>query len=356
IMPGKRNPTLAEVLVQAAMQVMGNHTTITLAGASSVFELNVAKPVLIHNLLQSIGVLAHSVRIFTEKLLRGLEINRQQLNDNLENALLMATVLNPVLGYDRVAQITRKALQEALSPKSAAVALGFITPEEYERCAEVTGPAQWRPRHLRALGTAYELTLVRLDCAPSELPPKRRTLKPEITPITGARIRHEHHGHSIRIAAGQGQAVRNRPPCASRPVAVGAVSYVAGVRAGYHLVARRTGGHAGRVGVRRVERKSGVAIDQCRYRSGGRCLHHRCRAWRVVFRVADRPAGAAQVVLHHFGAVHQRDGRHGVFVQPVELHVVSLSHRHGHRRRVHGDQFDDSGIHPGAFSRLGRSD
>jgi fumarate hydratase class II len=133
IMPGKRNPTLAEVLVQAAMQVMGNHTTITLAGASSVFELNVAKPVLIHNLLQSIGVLAHSVRIFTDKLLRGLEINRQQLNDNLENALLMATALNPVLGYDRVAQITRKALQEGLSPKSAAVALGFITPEDYER-------------------------------------------------------------------------------------------------------------------------------------------------------------------------------------------------------------------------------
>jgi len=133
IMPGKRNPTIAEVLVQAAMQVMGNHSTITIAGASSAFELNVAKPVLIHNLLQSIGVLAHCIGIFTEKLVKGLEVNHQRLADNLENALLMATVLNPVLGYDRVAQITRKAAQEGLSPKAAAVALGFITAEEYQR-------------------------------------------------------------------------------------------------------------------------------------------------------------------------------------------------------------------------------
>ncbi|MFJ3486133.1 class II fumarate hydratase [Pseudomonas sp. NPDC090202] len=133
IMPGKRNPTIAEVLVQAAMQVMGNHTTITVAGASSTFELNVAKPVLIHNLLQSIGVLGHCVGIFTDKLVRGLDVNRRQLADNLENALLMATVLNPVLGYDRVAQITRKAAEEGLSPKAAAMALGFISAEDYDR-------------------------------------------------------------------------------------------------------------------------------------------------------------------------------------------------------------------------------
>jgi len=133
IMPGKRNPTIAEVLVQAAMQVMGNHTTITVAGASSAFELNVAKPVLIHNLLQSIGVLAHCIGIFTDKLVKGLEVNHRQLAANLENALLMATVLNPVLGYDRVAQITRKAAEEGISPKAAAVALGFISAEEYER-------------------------------------------------------------------------------------------------------------------------------------------------------------------------------------------------------------------------------
>lgn len=136
IMPGKRNPTLAEVLVQAAMQVMGNHTTVTLAGASSAFELNVAKPVLIHNVLQSIGVMAHCVGIFTEKLVKGLELNHPQLAHNVENALLMATVLNPVLGYDQVAQITRRAAAEGLSPKAAAVALGFVTAQEYERLVQ----------------------------------------------------------------------------------------------------------------------------------------------------------------------------------------------------------------------------
>lgn len=133
IMPGKRNPTIAEVLVQAAMQVIGNHTTITLAGASSTFELNVAKPVLIHNLLHSIEVLSDCASLLTHKLLGGLEVNRRQLAHNVEHSLLMATALNPVLGYDRVAQITRKAADEGLSPKDAAVQLGLITAEDYER-------------------------------------------------------------------------------------------------------------------------------------------------------------------------------------------------------------------------------
>jgi fumarate hydratase class II len=133
IMPGKRNPTIAEVLVQAAMQVIGNHTTITLAGASSTFELNVAKPVLIQNLLQSIDVLSDSVNIFSEKLIKGLDVNRAQLASNVENSLLMATVLNPLLGYDRVARITQKAAQEGLSPKDASVALGFMTAEQYDQ-------------------------------------------------------------------------------------------------------------------------------------------------------------------------------------------------------------------------------
>lgn len=143
IMPGKRNPTLAEVLAQAAMQVMGNHTTITLAGASSLFELNVAKPVLISNLLQSIDVLAHSVHGFTEHLVKGLEVNRATLQGNVDNALLIATALNPVLGYDVVAQITRKAAQEGITPKAAAVALGVISAEDYAR--HVQPEAMLRP-------------------------------------------------------------------------------------------------------------------------------------------------------------------------------------------------------------------
>ncbi|MFB4368924.1 MULTISPECIES: class II fumarate hydratase [unclassified Pseudomonas] len=132
IMPGKRNPTIAEVLAQACMQVMGNNTTVSIAGASSLFELNVAKPVIIHNVLQSISVLSESLMIFTDKLLAGLELNRPVLQRNVEGSLLLATVLNPVLGYDRVSQITRKAADENLTPKEAAIALGFLTAEAYD--------------------------------------------------------------------------------------------------------------------------------------------------------------------------------------------------------------------------------
>ncbi|NWD04158.1 class II fumarate hydratase [Pseudomonas gingeri] len=144
IMPGKRNPTIAEVLAQAAMQVMGNHTAITLAGASSTFELNVAKPVLIYNLLQSIDVLTNSVGIFTDKLIKGLDINRAQLSRNVEHSLLMATVLNPVLGYDKVVKITQKAALEGISPKEAALSLGFLTADEYHqlvRPEKMTSPS-----------------------------------------------------------------------------------------------------------------------------------------------------------------------------------------------------------------------
>lgn len=132
IMPGKRNPTIAEVLAQAAMQVIGNHSTITMAGASSLFELNVAKPVLISNLLQSIDVLSHSVTIFTEKLLKDLDLDREKLQSNIDHSLLIATALNPLLGYDVVAQITRKAAAEGISPKAAALALGVISAGEYD--------------------------------------------------------------------------------------------------------------------------------------------------------------------------------------------------------------------------------
>jgi fumarate hydratase, class II len=133
IMPGKRNPTIAEVVVQASLQVMGNHVTITMAGASGNFELNVAKPVLIYNLLQSIRVLADSSRLLAERLVRGLDVNSERLAANVESALLVVTALNPVLGYDRVAQITKTALEQGISPKDAAIALGFLGGDAYDR-------------------------------------------------------------------------------------------------------------------------------------------------------------------------------------------------------------------------------
>jgi len=133
IMPGKRNPTIAEVLAQACMQVMGNHATITIANASGNFELNVAKPVLIGNLLQSIRVLADASRVFAQRLVLGLEVDAARLSGNVENALLLVTALNPILGYDKVAQITAKALEDGITPRAAALSLGFLDAATYDR-------------------------------------------------------------------------------------------------------------------------------------------------------------------------------------------------------------------------------
>lgn len=133
IMPGKRNPTIAEVLIQACFQVMGNHQTVTLAGASGLFELNVAKPVLIYNVLQSIRVLSDTCRIFSARVVSGLQVSTERLAANVEDALLSVTVLNPILGYDVVAQITALALRDRITPRAAALALGCIDAKTYDR-------------------------------------------------------------------------------------------------------------------------------------------------------------------------------------------------------------------------------
>jgi fumarate hydratase class II len=133
IMPGKRNPTIAEVVAQISFQVIGNHATVTAAAASGNFELNVAKPVLIYNVLQSIRLLADGSTMFADKLLRDLAVDPKQLASNVAHALLLATALNPVLGYDKVSQITARALADGTTPREAALALGFITGDDYDR-------------------------------------------------------------------------------------------------------------------------------------------------------------------------------------------------------------------------------
>lgn len=133
IMPGKRNPTIAEVVIQAAFQVIGNHATVSAAAASGNFELNVAKPVLLYNLLQSIRLLADSVSMFAQRMIHDLDVDRGRLKTNVDNALLRATALNPVLGYDKVAAITAKALRDDVTPRDACVALGFLTADDYDR-------------------------------------------------------------------------------------------------------------------------------------------------------------------------------------------------------------------------------
>jgi fumarate hydratase class II len=136
IMPGKCNPTIAEVLVQACFQVIGNHQTITIANASGNFELNVAKPVLVYNLLQSLRVLADSASVFARRCVRGLDVDREQVTTNVQRSLLAVTALNPVLGYDRVAQITATALRDRVTPRAAAIALGFLDGDEYDRLVD----------------------------------------------------------------------------------------------------------------------------------------------------------------------------------------------------------------------------
>ena len=145
IMPGKRNPTIAEVMVQAGMQVAGNHVTVTMAGASGSFELNVAKPVLIHNVLQSIRLLADSARVVAQRVIPGLLPDHDRLARNLESPLLAATALNPVLGYDNAAAIVRHAREHGISPRAAAARLGLLTEAEFDRLVDLRGMAGGKP-------------------------------------------------------------------------------------------------------------------------------------------------------------------------------------------------------------------
>ncbi|WP_434034931.1 class II fumarate hydratase [Cupriavidus sp. a3] len=137
IMPGKRNPTIAEVMVQAGMQVAGNHVTATMANASGSFELNVAKPVLIYNVLQSIRLLADSARTVAERVVPGLEADRARLARQLDSPLLAATALNPVIGYDQAARIVRHAMARGISSREAAIELGVLNGEEFDRLVDL---------------------------------------------------------------------------------------------------------------------------------------------------------------------------------------------------------------------------
>jgi len=137
IMPGKRNPTIAEVMVQAAMQVAGNHVTVTMAAASGNFELNVAKPVLIHNVLQSIRLLADSANTVAHRLIPGLQPAHERLERNIQSPLLAVTVLNPVLGYDKAARITAHAMDRGITPREAAIELGLLDAEIFDKLVDI---------------------------------------------------------------------------------------------------------------------------------------------------------------------------------------------------------------------------
>lgn len=143
IMPGKVNPTQPEAMTMVCAQVLGNDVAINIGGASGNFELNVFKPVMIYNLLQSIRLLADACEMFNDNCAEGIEPNRISIDKNLENSLMLVTALNPHVGYDNAAKIAKKAHADNTTLKEAAVALGILTEKEFDekvRPEKMVGP------------------------------------------------------------------------------------------------------------------------------------------------------------------------------------------------------------------------
>jgi fumarate hydratase, class II len=133
IMPGKVNPTQCEAMTMVCVQVMGNDSAIGIAGSQGNFELNVFKPVMIHNLLHSIRLLSDACRSFTDHMVVGIEPNRDQIQAYLENSLMLVTALNPHIGYDNAAKVAYKAYKEQTTLKAACLELGLLTAAEFDQ-------------------------------------------------------------------------------------------------------------------------------------------------------------------------------------------------------------------------------
>ena len=141
IMPGKVNPTQCEALTMLCCQVFGNDVAITIGGASGNFELNVFRPLIAHNFLQSVRLLADGMASFEEHCVRGIEANRARIAELLERSLMLVTALTPHIGYDRAAEIAKCAHRDGSTLKQAALALGYVTEAEFDlwvRAAEMT--------------------------------------------------------------------------------------------------------------------------------------------------------------------------------------------------------------------------
>ena len=143
IMPGKVNPTQAEAITMVCAQVFGNDATIGFSGASGNFELNVYKPVMIFNLLQSIRLISDSCESFTDNMVVGIKPNMDKIDELLKKSLMLVTALNPHIGYDNAAKVAKKAFNENTTLKEAVVDLGLLTAEEFDekvKPEEMTGP------------------------------------------------------------------------------------------------------------------------------------------------------------------------------------------------------------------------
>ncbi|MEI7747044.1 MAG: class II fumarate hydratase [Actinomycetota bacterium] len=143
IMPGKVNPTQSEAMMMVCIQVMGNDAAIGIAGSRGNLELNVCKPVIIHNFIHSTTLLADASRAFREFCVEGLEPDYEQIQRHLENSLMLVTALNPHIGYDKAAEVAKKAHKERSTLREAVVVLGYMTAEEFDaavRPEEMTHP------------------------------------------------------------------------------------------------------------------------------------------------------------------------------------------------------------------------
>ena len=143
IMPGKVNPTQSEAMIMVSIQVIGNDTAVGIAGARGNFELNVNKPLIAHNVLHSIELLEGACTSFRKYCVEGLQPDTEQIARHLERSLMLVTALNPVIGYDKAADVAKKAYKEGISLRDAVVALGYLTAEQFDdavRPEEMTHP------------------------------------------------------------------------------------------------------------------------------------------------------------------------------------------------------------------------
>jgi fumarate hydratase class II len=133
IMPGKVNPTQSEAMTMVCVQVFGNDAATTFAGSQGNFELNVYKPVMIHNFLHSIRLLHDAAHGFVDYCIAGIELNREQIDEHLRGSLMLVTALNPHIGYDKAAQVAKNAHKKGISLRESAIALGFLSGEEFDK-------------------------------------------------------------------------------------------------------------------------------------------------------------------------------------------------------------------------------
>jgi fumarate hydratase class II len=132
IMPGKVNPTQAEAMTMVCAQVIGCDTTITISGMQGHFQLNVFMPVMIYNFLFAARILGDACHSFTDKTVIGIQANEKRIKEHLSNSLMLVTALSPHIGYDKAAQVAKKAHAEGITLKEAAVQLGYVTPEQFD--------------------------------------------------------------------------------------------------------------------------------------------------------------------------------------------------------------------------------